>query len=158
MSLARETSVSQEVRWLEDLNVTVSAISCFLELSDDDVDGRGSSGGIDGGMGSLECDNVSSPAASVPCETDGDALDSIVEAGTVLGVRNWVLETACLSAVGTLNAGLVARDNELNECRLAGLGNEIADADKGHLCLSTDGSVDISLLILFCGNESGDGL
>jgi hypothetical protein len=62
---------------------------------------------------------------------DGDALDSIVEAEAVLGVRSWVLETACLSTVGTLKAGLVARGDELNERELTGLGNEVAVADKG---------------------------
>lgn len=48
VSLVREASVSKEVRLLGDFNAIVSAIPCLLELSDDDVDGRDSSSGIDG--------------------------------------------------------------------------------------------------------------
>lgn len=58
-------------------------------------------------------------------------LDGRVEMELVLGERNWMLETACLSTVGTLNAGLIARGEELNERELAGLGREVAVADKG---------------------------
>ena len=76
----------------------------------------------------------------------------------MLGVRNWILETACLSTVGTLKTGPVARGDELNERELTGLGNEVAEADKGILGLSIVGSADVSLLMLFCGSERGDGL
>jgi hypothetical protein len=84
--------------------------------------------------------------------------DRRVEAEFVLGERNWMLETACLSTVGTLKAGLVARGDELNERELAGLGREVAVADKGVRGLSTVGLADLSLLMLFCGRERGDGL
>ena len=159
MSLVREMSVSKEVRLLGDFDVTVSITPCFLELSEDDVDGRGSSSEIDGRAASAGHDDMSSPVASVPCETDGgDTLDNIVEVEVVLGVRNWVLETACLSIVGTLKAGFVARGDKLNERGFTGLGNEVAAAGKGALGLSTAGLADVSPLMLFCGNERGDGL
>ena len=48
----------------------------------------------------------------------------------VLGVRNWMLETACLSTVGTFKAGFVERGDELKERGLIGLGNEAVEADK----------------------------
>ena len=151
--------MSKEARLLGDFNAIVSAVPCFLELSDDDVDGRDSLSGIDGRTTSTGCDNVSSPVASVSCEIDDrEALGSIVEAETVLGECNWTLETACLSTIGTLKAGPVARGDELNERELTGFENEVAVADKGVLGLSIVGSVDVSLLMLFCGNERGDGL
>jgi len=159
VSLVRETSVSKEVRLLGDFNVIASAMPCFLELSGGDVDGRDSSAGVGGWTASTERDDISLPVASVSCKTDGgDTLDSIVEVGTALGVRNWALETACLSIVGTLRAVPVARGDELNERELTGLGNEVAEVDKGVLGLSIVWSTDVSLLMLFCGSERGDGL
>jgi len=85
-----------------------------------------------------------------------DTLDNIAEAELTPGVRSWILEAACLSTVGTFKAGVVAEDVELNERGLRGLG--IAVADKGVRGLSTVGSTEVSLLILFCGSERGDGL
>lgn len=78
--------------------------------------------------------------------------------GNSPGVRNWMFETACLRTVGTIKAGLVPGDNELNEIGLTGLGNEVEEADKGSLGLSTVRFAGASLLILFCGSERGDGL
>ena len=78
--------------------------------------------------------------------------------GDSLGVRNWMLETACLRTVGTFKAGLDPGDTELNEIGLTGLGKEAEEADEGSLGLSTVSLEDTSLLILFCGNERGDGL
>lgn len=69
-----------------------------------------------------------------------------------------MLETACLSTVGTLKAGLVARGDELNERELTGLGKEVPVADKGVRCLSMMWLTDVSLLMLFWGSERGDGL
>ena len=152
-------SVSKEVRLLGDFDVIVSIMPCLLELSEDDVDGRGSSSEIDGRVASAGYDDMSSSVASIPCETDGgDTLDSIVEVEIVLGVRNWVLETACLSIVGTLKVGFVAGGNKLNECGFTGLGNEVAAVGKEALGLSTAGLAAASPLMLFCGNERGDGL
>lgn len=131
MSLVRETSVSKEVRLLGDFSVIGSVVPCFLELSDDDVCGRGSSTEIDGRTASAGCDGVSPLVASVRWEADdGEASGSIVEAEVVLCVRNWTLETACLSTVGTLKTGPVARGDKLNERELIGLGNEVPIADK----------------------------
>lgn len=142
---------------LGDFNVIISAMPCFLELSEDDVDGRGSSSGTEGRTVSIG--RALSSVPSVPCETDdGSPLDSIVGVKVVLGVRNWVLETACLSTVGTLKAGLAARGGELNERGLIGLGNEAAVADRGALSLPIVVSADVSLLMLFWGRERGDGL
>ena len=141
--------------------MVVSAVPRLFELSDDDVDGRGSSSRTDRRTASAGYGDGSSPATSVPCETDGDPLVSIVEAEIVLGVRSWMLETACLSTVGTAKAGLVARGDEFDEfdeSELAGLWNEVVVTDKEGLSLSVVASVDISLLILFCGSERGDGL
>ena len=76
----------------------------------------------------------------------------------VLGVRNCMLETACLSTIGTLKPGLVARGDELNERELTGLGRDIEVADKGVRGLSMLGLTDASPLMLFCGKERGDGL
>ena len=47
LSLVREASVSKEDRLLDDFSVITSATPCFPELSDDDVDGRGASSGMD---------------------------------------------------------------------------------------------------------------
>lgn len=135
VSLVLETSVSKEVRLLGDFSASVSAKPRFPELSDDDVDGRAASAG---------CEGVS-PVTSVRC-------------GTVLGVRNWILETACLSTVGTFRAGLVASGDELKVREPMELWNEIAVADRGVRGLSTAGLVGASLLMLFCGSERGDGL
>lgn len=88
----------------------------------------------------------------------GDRLDNELETGLVPGVRNWMLETACLSTVGTLKGGLVARGDELKERGLRGLGKEVTVADKGVRGLSRVESADVSLLMLFCGSERGDGL
>ena len=97
--------------------------------------------------------------ASTHWETDdGEASDSVVGARVVLGVRSWALETACLSTVGTFTAGLVARDDELKERELTGLGNEAALADKEVPGLLTAESAGVYPLILFCGSERGDGL
>lgn len=41
-----------------------------------------------------------------------------------------MLETACLSTVGTFKAGFVERGDELKERGLIGLGNEAVEADK----------------------------
>ena len=76
----------------------------------------------------------------------------------VLGVRNWMLETACLSTVGTFKAGLVVSGDELKERELTGLGNEVAVADKEVRGSSIVGATGVSLLMLFCGSERGDGL
>ena len=78
-------------------------------------------------------------------------------AEVVLGVRNWMLETACLSTVGTFKTGLGACD-ELKERGLTGLGNEIVIADKGVRGFSIAGLTGVSLLTLFCGRERGEGL
>ena len=46
----------------------------------------------------------------------------------------------------------------MKERELTGLGNEVAIADKGVRGLSTVGLAGVSLLMLFCGSERGDGL
>ena len=134
VSLVRETSVSKEVRRLGDSSTIGSVMPCFPELSDDDVDGRGPSTKTDGQTVSTGCDSVSS-----------------------LGVRNWMFETACLSTMGTFKTGLVACD-ELKERELTGLGNEVTIADKGVRGFSIAGLTGVSLLMLFCGSERGEGL
>jgi hypothetical protein len=123
VSLAREESPSKDVWSLGDFNEVVSAVPWGLELSDDEVDGRDSSGGFSEVPTSIGRDNNSSPFSAVCWETEeGDVLEKRVGTGLVLGVRNWVLETACLSTVGTLKGGLAARGDELNERGLMGLG------------------------------------
>jgi len=129
---------------------------CFPELSDDDVDGRGPSTKADGRTVSTGCDDVSSLTTSARWGAD-DGVDGIVAAEVVLGVRNWMLETACLSTVGTFKAGVVACD-ELKERELTGLGNEVTIADKGVRGFSIAGLTGVSLLMLFCGSERGEGL
>ena len=156
VSLIRETSVSKDVRWLGDCSAIGSAMPCF-PVSDDDVDGRGSSTKTDGRTVSAGCDDVSSLTTSARWGADGEALDGIVAAEVVLGVRNWMLETACLSTVGTFKAGLVACD-ELKERELTGLGNEVTIADKGVRGFSIAGLTGVSPLMLFCGSERGEGL
>ena len=89
---------------------------------------------------------------------EGGTFDGRVGTELAVGVRNWVLETACLRTVGTLKAGLIARGDELNDRELAGLGKEVAVADRGVRGLSMVGSTEVSLLMLFCGRERGDGL
>lgn len=79
----------------------------------------------------------------------GNPLDNGLETGLVLGVRNWTLETACLSTVGTLKGGLVARGDELKERGLTGLGEEVTVADKEVWGLSRVEPADVSLLMLF---------
>ena len=162
MSLIREGSVSKDVRLFGDFGVVTSIAPCGPERSDEEVDGRESSGCFCGLTAPAGCDDISSPLPSPPSVwlegDEGDAFDSGVGAGLVLSVRNWMLETACLSTVGTLNTGLVARDEELNERELRGLGREVAMADKGVRGFSTVVPADVSLLILFCGKDRGDGL
>jgi len=109
VSLVRETSVSMEARWVGDFSAMESAMPCFPELSEDDVDGRGPSTKTDGRTVSAGCDNISSLATSARWGADdGEAEEGDVIAEATLGVRNWMLETACLSTVGMFRAGLVA--------------------------------------------------
>ena len=96
--------------------------------------------------------------APAPREGGGGELGNVMEVGDSPGVRNWMLETACLRTIGTLKAGLDPGDSELNEIGLVGLGKEVTEADKGSLGLSTVRPADGSLLTLFCGSERGDGL
>ena len=125
---------------------------CFPELSDDDVDGRGPSTRAGGRTVSTGRDSVSSLTTSARWGADDGRVAEVV-----LGVRNWILETACLSTVGTFKAGLVACD-ELKERELTGLGNEVVIADKGVRGISIAGLTGVSLLMLFCGSERGEGL
>ena len=130
-----------------------------LELSDEEVDGRDSSSDFGGSWASAGRGDVSILLSSVCWGSDeGAALDNRMGAGLVLGVRSWMLETACLSTVGTLKGGLAARGDELNERGLIGLGCDVAVADKGVRGISVTELTGASLLMLFCGRESGDGL
>jgi hypothetical protein len=159
VSLVRETLSSKDVRLFGDFNVIASGMPCCLELPEDDVEVRGSSSRFDGWIASAGRDGVSSLVPSFRWGTnEEDVLGNRVEAGLVLGVRNWTLETACLSTVGMFKPGLVARGDELNERGLWGLDKAAAVADKEVWGLSTVGPADVSLLILFCGSERGDGL